>query len=118
MLLKKSVKKTQKDAREECHKDGGHLMNIDSQLKLNDVHGYFTNISFSDYVWLDGTRTLPNGDWKYEYGGDGSKFSIWTSGEPGGTDDCKIYNILSIASSNKGYGRKCTDNYFFLCEIF
>jgi hypothetical protein len=112
--LYKSVKKTRKDALEVCHEDGGHLMNMNSELKLKDVNEYFTNISFSSDVWIDGTRTLPNGDWKYEYVSDDSKFSIWQSGEPGSTEACKVYKY----TNRKWYGRLCTDNYYFLCEIF
>jgi hypothetical protein len=113
ILLNKSVTKTQNNARDACHKDGGHLMNMDSELKFKDVNEYFTNISFKSDVWIDGKRTLPNGNMKYEYGSDDSKFSIWQSGEPGSTDDCKIYNYRV----KSWYGRSCTNGYNYLCEI-
>jgi hypothetical protein len=112
--LYKSVERTQKDAQEICHKDGGYLMNLDSEMKVKDVNEYFTNISFSSDVWIDGTRTLPNGDWKYEYGSTDTNFSLWYGSEPASTDDCKAYVYQNY---KKWFGRPCGNIHYTLCEI-
>lgn len=109
----KSVKMTQKDAQEECHKDGGHLMNIDSELKVKDLDEYFTSISYNSDMWIDGTRKLPNGNWTYQYGSNDTNVSLWASNEPDASDDCKVY----YNSSKKWVGRHCSNTYYFLCEI-
>lgn len=101
------------DAQEECHQDGGYLLNIDSELKARDVNETLEKMSFTTDLWIDGTRTLPNGEWIYEYGSVG--FLNWKSTEPGLTDDCRAYVLTS--NIRYWYGRSCTNRYYFLCEI-
>ncbi|XP_045156959.2 uncharacterized protein LOC123523337 [Mercenaria mercenaria] len=93
--LSKTVKKSWKDAQEECHQDGGHLINIDSALKAADVHETLQKMSFTSDIWIDGTRTLPNGEWRYGYGSEDTTFSKWRSGEPGSSDDCRAYVLYN-----------------------
>ena len=107
------VPKTQIEARDVCHKDGGYLIKIDNALKAEDIKEYYTNISYTFDVWIDGIRTLPNGDWKYEYGSIDSTFSMWRNEEPRSQDDCKVYSGLD----EQWDGRSCTSQYHFLCEI-
>ncbi|XP_053395959.1 uncharacterized protein LOC128556070 [Mercenaria mercenaria] len=113
--LSKMVKKSWKDAQEECHQDGGHLINIDSALKVEDVNDTLQKMSVTEKIWIDGTRTIPNGEWKYEYNSEDTTFSKWYSSEPGSSDDCRAYVLHH--GKRWWWGRPCTDNYYFLCEM-
>ncbi|XP_060579720.1 uncharacterized protein LOC132736581 [Ruditapes philippinarum] len=73
-------KQVKRDAAEkQCQKDGGHLVNIDSEMKLEDVSSLLTGIG--SYIWIDGHRKDVSSPWEYTYGSTKGFFK-WYSNQP------------------------------------
>ncbi|XP_045210987.2 uncharacterized protein LOC123562414 [Mercenaria mercenaria] len=100
--------KTFDDAQKQCREDGGHLINIDTDLKYGDVKAVLKG--FSKYVFIDGRRKDSSSPWLVE---NGSKkiFFRWASGEPG-TSLCMLIHY----SNQLFYDYTCTSVLPFLCE--
>jgi hypothetical protein len=91
-------------------------MNIDSELKARDVNSTLKKMPFTGTAWIDGTRTLPGGEWRYEYGPQDTAYNNWYSGEPSSTGDCRLYSFSS--SVWYWFARPCSYGYsYFICEI-
>jgi hypothetical protein len=108
-------KRDKRDAAEQqCQKDGGHLVNIDSEKKLEDVNSLISGFSYKE-IWIDGHRKDVNSSWEYTYGSQIGFFK-WFGSNPsnGPTDLCLI-----IISGNDitWHDEPCTKTYFSLCEI-
>jgi hypothetical protein len=72
---------TKNAAEQQCEKDGGHLVNIDSEMKYKDVDSLLTDFSASKGIWIDGHRKDVNSPWEYTYGSQKGFFK-WKSGQP------------------------------------
>lgn len=113
--LYNTQKKTWKEAQAECNECGGSLINIDSEIKAKDVEDSLQEMSYAAILWIDGTRSLPNGEWQYKYDTAQPTYSNWYGGEPNTHDDCRTY--IYVSKRWVWFGRPCGDVYNFLCEI-
>jgi hypothetical protein len=110
-----TVNKNWTSAQAVCKQEGGYLMNIDSQLKALDVNSTLKKMSLTSNFWIDGTRTLPGGEWRYEYGPQDTTYNNWYSGEPHPSYDCRVYYLYSSILYWRGF--PCSYIYYFICEI-
>ncbi|XP_045179436.2 uncharacterized protein LOC123539033 [Mercenaria mercenaria] len=66
------------DAEAVCRNDGGHLVNVDSEIKAHDVNMTLEANSLSgtyaNLVWIDGRRSVQGGAWSYGYKSTDSSF--------------------------------------------
>lgn len=103
-------------AHEACKQDGGHLVNIDSEMKAVELNSVLEQRSLTNYYFIiDGRRTLPNGKWQHEYSTHDSGYTNWISGEPATTDDCKEYSKRSGVWI--WVGIPCSQTWYPICEI-
>ncbi|XP_053381352.1 uncharacterized protein LOC128549113 [Mercenaria mercenaria] len=102
-------RKTFDDAEKQCSEDGGHVMNIDSELKNGDVQKVLQG--FGSYVHIDGRRKDSSSAWM-AMNGSQKRFFNWNSGEPD-----SYLCIMMHPSNSYWYDSTCTSNRPFLCEI-
>lgn len=114
--LYNTQRKTWNESQAECNECGGSLLNVDSEMKAKDVEDSLKKMSHTSTVWMDGTRLLPDGEWRYEYGGVQSTYTDWQNNEPNAKDDCIAY-VCNANVNWSWYGRPCGDAYNFICEI-
>ncbi|XP_053391517.1 C-type lectin lectoxin-Thr1-like [Mercenaria mercenaria] len=106
---------TQVSAEQQCQDDGGHLMNIDSEEKYEDVSSLLKG--FSSGVWIDGHRKDVSSPWQYKYGSQKGFFK-WKSGQPSnGSNELCLLIYLSSGTTLVWYDNTCGSNYYNLCEI-
>ncbi|XP_052812965.1 macrophage mannose receptor 1-like [Mya arenaria] len=108
---------TRNKADEECKKDGGHIINVDTQERFDILVQKYSEIGL-DNTWTDGKRNIQAGPWIYERGGDPMKQSFfkWGSDDPdnASTDLCKRFEI----SNKQWFDTNCNAAaYSFVCEI-
>lgn len=102
--------KTQDDAETQCQQEGGHLVNIDSDLKYEDVKRVLSG--FSPNIYIDGRRKDASSPWQYKYGSQRGYFK-WYSGYPKNSS-----NYLCLALSNtQFFDYLCTSKYAYVCEM-
>jgi hypothetical protein len=103
-------------AEQQCQKDGGHLVHIDSELKYTDISSLLTNFEYSTGIWIDGHRKDVNSPWEYTYGSQKGFFK-WYPGEPSNrpTELCLL--IGRYSQGIKWHDDPCTSKFFTLCEI-
>jgi hypothetical protein len=106
---------TKNAAEQQCQKDGGHLVNIDSEIKLEDVSSLLTG--FSDKgIWIDGHRKDVNSPWEYTYGSQKEVFKWYTNNPKNRSSDLCL--VIALYSNGvKWHGIPCTTSYFSICEI-
>ncbi|XP_060583886.1 C-type lectin domain family 6 member A-like [Ruditapes philippinarum] len=111
-----SDKKVKKEAEKHCQKDGGHLVNIDSELKYNDVSSLLTDLNTNRWIWIDGHRKDVSSPWKYTYGSQKGFFK-WSISEPhnGSNDLCLFITLYSHGV--KWHDITCTSLHVSICEI-
>ncbi|XP_045170033.2 type-2 ice-structuring protein-like [Mercenaria mercenaria] len=105
--------RTQDAAEHQCQKDGGHLINVDSEEKYQDVISVIQGLSKA--VWIDGRRKDVGSPWEYKYGSQKGFFK-WLSGQPGdgSTELClKLYHPSTWLWGDN----PCTSSYYSVCEI-
>lgn len=109
------VKYNRSAAASACKQEGGYLVNIDSELKADDVNGMLEEMSWRNRVWIDGIRTQPSGPWRHEYGPNDPTYSNWLFGKPDNIFDCRVY----MNNMNQWYWlvQTCWSEYSFICEI-
>jgi hypothetical protein len=106
-----------KDAAEQqCQKDGGHLVNIDSEIKFKDVSSLLTGYS-SLAIWIDGHRKDVNSPWEYTYGSQSGFFKWHSPGQPGNKSNELCLIIMLQGHDVKWYDYLCTSSCFSICEI-
>jgi hypothetical protein len=98
------------DAEKQCQADGGHVINIDSDLQNGDVKKLLQG--FSHYVYIDGQRRDSSSAW-LTINGSEKNFFNWASGEPNSNLLC----IMMHPSSSYWHDCSCTSNRPFICEI-
>lgn len=81
--LYNDVFKSWYDAQIHCESDGGHLVNIDTQMLSNDIDESFDDTDLlSVYAWIDGIKRLPGTQWEFKSGLKKPKFTNWYGGHP------------------------------------
>jgi hypothetical protein len=107
------TKAKQDAAEKQCQDDGGHLINIDSELKHRDVKNYLHGIR--ELVWLDGRRNDLKSPWKFTYGSQ-TRYITWAPGQP---DDAPISLclVLDKYDSRPLHDVDCGVAFTFLCEV-
>jgi hypothetical protein len=101
---------------QQCQKDGGHLVNIDSEMKLEDVSSLLTGFR-NRYIWIDGERKDVSSPWEYTYGSQ-KRFFKWYTNEPsnGSHDLClaiTFYRYFGLTWDDV----TCSDSKYSICEI-
>jgi hypothetical protein len=114
-----SDKPVKQDAAEQqCQKDGGHLVNIDSDLKFEDVRSLLTGFTRSSAgLWIDGYRKEVGSPWQFTYGSQAGFFQ-WYAGKqynPTKEDVCLAIALYSIGV--KWHDDPCYMKYYPICEI-
>ncbi|XP_060575552.1 lithostathine-2-like [Ruditapes philippinarum] len=102
-------------AEQQCQKDGGHLLNIDSELKYKDVIGHLNGFSTAG-IWIDGHRKDVNSPWKYTYGSQKGFFK-WLSGQPDNNSDELCLVIVFSSGDITWRDVTCTYSFYSICEI-
>lgn len=112
-------KLTHTDAEKQCQRDGGHLMNPDTQNRWNDFEQSAKELKLGD-TWIDGTRTSVGSSWVFKGGLDMEQSSLnskWYSGQPSNssTELC----LITGASNNVRhlYDHSCSYATFSICEL-
>jgi hypothetical protein len=105
---------TKNAAEQQCQKDGGHLINIDSEMKLEDVSSLLTDFNGKG-IWIDGHRKDVNSPWEYTYGSQ-KTFFRWYSSEPDNTSKSLCLVIVLFSNGVKWHDNSCTSTYFSICE--
>ena len=106
---------TEDEAEKQCQKDGGHLVNIDSEIKYEDVTSILTGFS-NKGIWIDGRRKDVSSPWEYTYGSQKGFFK-WYTGEPHerSIDLCLV--VILYSNGLKFHDIKCPNIYYYICEI-
>jgi hypothetical protein len=107
-------KGTKEAAEQQCQKDGGHLVNIDSELKYTDISSLLTGWNSKGGIWIDGHRKDVSSPWEYTYGSKKGFFK-WYPGKPGSNQLCLAINEHNIGV--KWHDVNCKVTYFSICEI-
>jgi hypothetical protein len=102
-------------AEQQCQKDGGHLLNIDSEVKYKDVTGLLNGFSGAG-IWIDGHRKDVNSPWKYTYGSQNGFFK-WLSGQPNNNYNELCLIIVFSSGDINWRDSSCTSSYYSICEI-
>lgn len=113
-------KVTHPDAEKQCQRDGGHLMNPDTQNSWNDFEEIAKEVKTLGNIWIDGTRTSVGSSWNFRRGlnmENSTLGSKWKSGQPtnGSTELC----LLTGVSNNVRYlyDNSCSYPTSFVCEL-
>jgi hypothetical protein len=101
------------EAELQCQEDSGHLINIDSEIKYDDVGSIMQG--FSSSVWIDGKRKDVRSPWTFTYGTQKGFFK-WYSGQPsnGSTELCIRVHPYSVIQWRD---HPCNIKFYSICEI-
>lgn len=104
---------THDSGRNQCLQDGGHLINIDSDRKQEDVKTLLQG--FRKGVHIDGRRTDLSSPWQFSYGST-ERHLRWANGQP---DDETISLCLRLDESDARLLHDCNCDFklSYLCEI-
>lgn len=106
--------RSQDAAEQQCNKDGGHLVNIDNEVKYGDVNSMLQG--YTGGVWVDGRRKDVTSPWEFTYGSQKSFFK-WCSTCPsnGSSELCfRVYiSNGSLVMNDIG----CSSTRYTLCEL-
>ena len=104
----------QEYAEKHCQKDGGRLVNIDSEVKYEDVSKLkgFSKIG----IWIDGRRKDVGSPWEYNNGSQIGFFK-WNRGQPNNRSDELCLSLVFYKNILKFHDAKCTSLYYPICEI-
>ncbi|XP_060596178.1 uncharacterized protein LOC132750252 [Ruditapes philippinarum] len=108
------------DAENICQNDGGHLVNVDSGMKVKYVNETILQQSFSsDMLWIDGRKSVQGAPWTYGYKSTDPSFTFWGDNDPdnGPTELCIVYHrTLSTKQIWQWFDTPCTHKRAFICE--
>ncbi|XP_060570332.1 uncharacterized protein LOC132728670 [Ruditapes philippinarum] len=102
------------NAKSECHKEGGSLVNVGSKNKKEDVTSVMKEITSSATLWVDGQKSSSNGKWNFEISPEDPSFSFWFSGRPGSYTcmaNTLTGNVLYM------YDKSCSNCLSYMCEF-
>jgi hypothetical protein len=101
-------------AKQQCQKDGGHIVNIYSEMKLEDVTNLLTG--FNPRIWIDGHRKDPSSPWEYTYGSNNGFFK-WYKTEPQNKSNELCLMVGLNGNVVEWYGVPCTTLNYPIFEI-
>ncbi|XP_060555604.1 snaclec 5-like [Ruditapes philippinarum] len=106
--------RNKKEAELQCQDDNGHLVNIDSEIKYEDVKNLMEG--FRSYVWIDGYRKDVSSPWAYTYGSQKGFFK-WQTNQPsnGSSELCLIGYRYS--GGIQWLDNNCNSAYYSICEV-
>jgi hypothetical protein len=108
-----TIKKSKADGQKQCEADGGNLVKIDTESKLNDI-GKLTGISTLGYILIDGVRKDPNSAWVFTTP-TRSIFFNWAKSEPGNGPNELC--IVVRGSDQSMWDVNCSVQRYFICEM-
>lgn len=112
--LYRSGKQTQHAAEVLCQRHGGHLVQIDSERKSDDV-SELLNRSNTDRVWVDGIQMSYGAPWKFHNGIVMSGFTNWQYDQP---NESTYPNCIYLLPGNWEWADfPCSTSYSYICEI-
>ncbi|XP_060591977.1 uncharacterized protein LOC132746743 [Ruditapes philippinarum] len=111
-----SIKRTRDDAELLCQQDGGHLINIDSATKSDDVTEILKQQNPSERVWIDGIQRSYDREWEFSYGLMSPEFTNWKHDQPNGNTYPNCMYLLP-SSGWLWADFPCDYSYNFMCEI-
>lgn len=114
-----NVKEKRENAEKTCRSDGGHLVNIDSEVKRYDINQTLSKYRYLDILWIDGKKTMSGGDWEFHFTPQDPDFLLWAATEPNTPADlCKVYDKRASGTNHWfWYDRSCLAAYNFVCQI-
>ncbi|XP_060602040.1 C-type lectin-like [Ruditapes philippinarum] len=109
-----SDKGRNKEAAElKCQEDNGHLINIDSEIKYEDVGSLMEG--FGTSVWIDGYRKDVSSHWTYTYGYQKGFFK-WYTGQPSNSSSELCLSVHKY-SAIQWRDSSCNNQYYSICEV-
>ncbi|XP_060589342.1 uncharacterized protein LOC132744600 [Ruditapes philippinarum] len=96
-------------AEKQCQADGGHVINIESELKYGDVKKLMQG--FQRFVYIDGRRKDTSSKW-LTVNGSQKEFFKWAPGEPDNVPCIKMSYYTSY-----WHDCECSCGEAFICEI-
>lgn len=107
-------------AQSNCEKDGGNLINIDSETKSNDIAKLLDDMPAGTIILIDGIRKSPESEWEYNSGIMMPTFSNWGKNEPNAKDfpNCRYVQKETGANEWKWYDYfPCSGTGSYMCEL-
>ncbi|XP_060586576.1 uncharacterized protein LOC132742246 [Ruditapes philippinarum] len=101
--------KTHSDAVSVCKRDGGYLVNIDSDQKYDDIKAIIIANNITTQINIDGNRV--NSQWKFSYGSTNGYFH-WFPNNPSSNH---LYNCLRLAGNRPDANHRFR-TYNYLCD--
>jgi hypothetical protein len=109
-----SDKTRSKEAAElKCQENNGHLVNIDSEIKYEDIVSLMEG--FGPNVWINGYRKDIISPWTYKYGSQKGFFK-WFSGQPSNASNELCIGILKRGTI-QWFDNNCNYAFYSICEV-
>jgi hypothetical protein len=110
------------EAEKTCRREGGHLVNIDSEKKAKDIKKILHNHSInSGGIWIDGIRSEGSHEWRHNVQTTNPSFTYWDErqNEPNlnSGELCKVFFFGTISKLWRWHDAYCDFKYKFVCEI-
>ncbi|XP_060597243.1 snaclec salmorin subunit A-like [Ruditapes philippinarum] len=110
------------DAENTCRRDGGHLVNIDSEQKAKYIEKLLHNHSIDcGGIWIDGIRSEGSHEWRHNVQPTNPSFTYWDErqNEPNlnSGELCKVFYFGAISRLWRWHDAYCNRENKFLCEI-
>ncbi|XP_060596177.1 C-type lectin-like [Ruditapes philippinarum] len=108
------------DAEKVCQGDGGHLVNVDSEIKVIDVNDTILQQIFSaDVIWIDGRKSVQGDPWTYGYKSSDPSFTFWGHDDPDNrvNDLCIMYHYETSTNNLwRWFDYPCDKKFAFICQ--
>ena len=107
------------DAEKVCQGDGGHLVNVDSAIKVKYVNETIQGAYSGDLLWIDGRRSKNSDPFTYGYKSTDPSFTFWGDNDPdnGANDLCIMYHKASSTNNIwRWFDYSCDSKYAFICQ--
>jgi hypothetical protein len=106
--------RNKKEAELQCQDDNGHLVNIDSEIKYEDVGNLMEG--FRSYVWIDGYRKDVSSPWAYTYGSQKGFFK-WRTNQPSNVSSELCLIVYKYSGGIQWWDNSCNSAYNSICEV-
>jgi hypothetical protein len=107
------------DAEEMCKRDGGSLININTNTKYEDVKALIAALDEDKNIHIDGRRENSTSPWEYSNGSEFDNF-LWLSGYPKAIN---LFSCLMLTGKRSNanqcflwFNYSCTSRFSFVCE--
>ncbi|XP_060596176.1 C-type lectin-like [Ruditapes philippinarum] len=111
---------TRDDAEQICQRDGGHLVNVNSEMKVKDVNETILQQNFdSNRIWIDGRKSVQGDPWTYGYKSSDPSFTFWGDDDPdnGRFELCIVYFFgLRTNYLWRWLDFPCDAKFAFICQ--